>query len=85
MYRLTPTVCAYKLNNAHHFNYKTTSFEKWHTIKPGLAQLAWNGLKVGLASILASKLAPKKFWHGFKSWPGLKFGPMKNAWPQISK
>ena len=31
-----------------------------HTIKPGLAPLAWPGLKVDLASILASKLVLKK-------------------------
>ena len=36
----------------------------WHTIKPGLA---WPGLKVGLAPILTSKLAPNKFlaWQHF--------------------
>ena len=45
----------------------------WHTIKPGLAPLAWPGPKVGLASILASILASTQIL----AWP------QKLAWPQI--
>ena len=45
-------------------------------MKPGRPQ-SWPrpnfGLKVGIRSI---------FWPGFKSWPGLKFGLLNNAWPQ---
>ena len=44
-----------------------------HTIKPGLAPLAWPGPKVGLASILASILASTQIL----AWP------QKLAWPQI--
>lgn len=44
---------------------------KWHTINSGLALLAWPGLKVGLASFLAPKLAQKKFlaWLQNLDWP----------------
>ena len=44
-----------------------------HTIKPGLAPLAWPGPKVGLASFLASILASTQIL----AWP------QKLAWPQI--
>lgn len=46
-----------------------------HTIKPGMAPLAWPSLNVGLASNLATKLALTKFMARLQSWaPGLKFG-----------
>ena len=45
----------------------------WHTIKPGLAPLAWPGLNIGLAPILASNLASTQIL----AWP------QKLAWLQI--
>ena len=46
-----------------------------HTIKPGMAPLAWPSLNVGLASNLSTKLALTKFLAWLQSWaPGLKFG-----------
>ena len=56
-----------------------------HTSKPSLVPLAWSGLKVGLASILAPKLVPNKIlaWLQKLVWP--QIWPLKNVWPQISK
>ena len=55
----------------------------WHTIKPGLAPLAWSGIKVGLASILAISLVLNEIlaWLQKLAWPQR---PLKNVWPQIS-
>ena len=56
------------------FQFKTTSFDKWDTIKPGLASLAWPGFKADLTSIFGLKVGPPKVLAWFQSWPGLKFG-----------
>ena len=52
------------------------SCSKRHTIKPGLAS------KFGSPQFLPQSWPQTNFRPGFKSWPGLKFGLLNNAWHQ---
>ena len=56
-----------------------TYYKSW----PGPIGLAWPQCWPGLVPIFALKSAPNKLWPDFKSWPGLKFGVLNNAWPHV--
>ena len=59
-YKVTMRTTEFCAKYGNFLDSRSRRFLCWHTIKPGLIPLAWPGLKVGLASILAPKLAPNK-------------------------